>query len=234
MPYPVALAALMLSAGTMPAAQPAEADAVTIYRCTDAAGHLTLRDTPCAKDQKQQTRNMVRPKDAPAAPRNAPVRVRPMYAPAPSEHVVYHAAPKPMFECATSDGTTYTSDTGDGNPRWVPLWTLGYPLAFPVTRSRSQGPGGAGLAITNGGVQIDGQRTILRPPVYGPGSYAAAPVWVHDDCHELPPDEVCARLVDRRDAIRTRFFNAMPSERDQLRIEERGINARLGNDCGGG
>jgi len=226
MPYPVAIAALLLSAGTVPAA-PA-ADAVTIYRCTDTAGHLTLRDTPCAKNQKQQTRNMVRPKDAPPAPRSAPVRVRPVYVPQSSEQTVYHAAPKPMFECATSDGTTYTSDTGDGNPRWVPLWTLGYPLAFPVTNPRPPPPGGRGSSITGGGMQIDRQRG------FGPYSYAAAPVWVYDDCHELPPDEVCARLVDRRDAIRTRFFNAMPSERDQLRIEERGINARLGNDCGGG
>ena len=32
---------------------------------------------------------------------------------------------------------------------------------------------------------------------------------------------------------RTRFFNAMPSERDVLRVEERAINARLDNDCGG-
>jgi hypothetical protein len=233
MPYPVALVALLLSAGAVPA-EPA-ADAVTIYRCTNAAGHLTLRDTPCASNEKQQTLNMLRPKDAPATPRSVPVRVRPVYAPEPSEHTVYHAAPKPMFECATGDGTTYTSDTGDGNPRWVPLWTLGYPLAFPVTGARPQPlDRTGGMAITNGSVQIDAQRTILRPPGYGPGSYAAAPVWVHDDCHELPPDEVCARLVDRRDAIRTRFFNAMPSERDQLRIEERGINARLGNDCGGG
>jgi hypothetical protein len=38
-------------------------------------------------------------------------------------------------------------------------------------------------------------------------------------------------MVDRRDAIRRRFFNAMPSERDVLRVEERGINARLANDC---
>lgn len=49
----------------------------------------------------------------------------------------------------------------------------------------------------------------------------------------LPPAEACARLRDRRDQVRTRFFNAMPSERDVLRVEERGINARLDNDCGG-
>ena len=29
-------------------------DEVTIYRCTDAGGHLTLRDSPCPKGQVQQ------------------------------------------------------------------------------------------------------------------------------------------------------------------------------------
>ena len=57
--------------------------------------------------------------------------------------------------------------------------------------------------------------------------------WIRDDCYALPQAEVCARLLDRRDEIRPRFFNAMPSERDMLRVEERSINARLDEDCGG-
>ena len=57
--------------------------------------------------------------------------------------------------------------------------------------------------------------------------------WIRDQCALLPPREACARLRDRRDAIRTRFFNAQEKERDVLRLEERGINARLDNDCGG-
>jgi hypothetical protein len=44
---------------------------------------------------------------------------------------------------------------------------------------------------------------------------------------------VCARLRDRRDEINRRFFNAQPSERDTLRVEERGVVARLDEDCGG-
>jgi hypothetical protein len=43
----------------------------------------------------------------------------------------------------------------------------------------------------------------------------------------LPQADVCDRVRDRRDELRTRFFNAMPSERDVLRVEERGLNARL-------
>src|SRR5690606_8208836 len=61
----------------------------------------------------------------------------------------------------------------------------------------------------------------------------AGGTWIRDDCAMLPPRETCARLRDRRGEIRTRFFNAMPSERDALRLEERAINARLDDDCGG-
>ena len=57
--------------------------------------------------------------------------------------------------------------------------------------------------------------------------------WVRDSCHPLPQAEVCARLADRREAIRKRFFNAQERERDTLRVEERGINARLAADCAG-
>ena len=229
MRYPVAIAALLILAAAPPVVR--AADAVTIYRCTDAAGRLTLRDTPCRKDQTQQTRTMLRPKDAAVVPRVAPARPRPREddGAVVRARTVYLAPPRPMYECTTADGDSYTSDTGDGNPRWVPLWTLGYPMARPWP----QPIGRAGLAITSGRVHIDGQHTILQPPVYSGAGFYGGYTWVRDECNVLPPNEVCARLADRRDAIRTRFFNAMPSERDQLRIEERGINARLDNDCGG-
>jgi hypothetical protein len=77
-----------------------------------------------------------------------------------------------------------------------------------------------------------GSTTLTRPRPVPRWAYGAG-TWVRDDCHALPQQEVCARLSDRRDEIRRRFFNAMPSERDTLRVEERGINARLDDDCGG-
>jgi hypothetical protein len=182
---------------------------VTIYRCVDAKGKVTLRDTPCAKSEKQETRTMTRPTDAPRKP-------KPAVAPAPAQAepvVVYqnprevYAPPRPLYECITPDGVSYTSDTGEGNPRYVPLWTLGYNYDF-------------------GGGTVTGVNYI--------GPYAGMSTFVRDTCYMLPQDEVCARTRDRRDAIRTRFFNAMPSERDVLRVEERSLNARLANDCGGG
>jgi hypothetical protein len=202
-------------------------DAVTIYRCTDASGRLTLRDTPCAKDQKQQTRSMLRPKDAPVERTPAPPRVGATPAATPPPRVVMVSPPRPLYECIPPGGEPYVSDSAEGNPRWVPLWTLDYPIAgYPFGGSRTD------LAITHGNVRLRGGRSVLIPPLYGAAAYGAG-TWVRDDCHALPQADVCARLVDRRDVIRRRFFNAMPSERDVLRVEERGINARLDNDCGG-
>ena len=185
---------------------------VTIYRCVDAKGHLTLRDTPCAKDQKQEARTMTRPQDAPRK------STKPAASEAPPPREVadtqvasresYLAPPRPLYECITPDGMAYTSDTSEGNPRWVPLWTLGYP-ARGLIGSNFSGP------------------TFIGPNTYGAGTY------VRDTCYMLPPADVCARTRDRRDEIRKRFFNAQPSERDVLRVEERTLNARLDNDCGG-
>lgn len=212
--------ALLLSATGLARAQ-AGGD-VRIYRCTDASGKQTLRDTPCPKGQKEQVRDMLRPKDAPTTARPAPPPApAPQAVPPP---VVYLAPPQPMYECITPDGERYTSNDNDGNPRWVPLWTLGYPAARPRTSL---------------GSNIGGPTPRPDRPTHPPFRDVNWPVatgggqWIRDDCTMLPPQETCARLRDRRDAIRRRFFNAMPSERDVLRAEERSINARLDNDCGG-
>lgn len=226
----LALPALLLLA-SIPIGDAVAADAVTIYRCTDASGKLTLRDTPCSKGQQQETRSMLRPKDG--APPASPVAKPPTPPAVPATtRVVVVSPPRPLYECITPDGSRYTSDTAEGNLRWVPLWTLGY----PVYR------GGGYRARTSGSIDIDAGNVRIHGgsssgtghpgPAYVP-RYAAAGTWVRDSCHALPPREVCARLFDRRDEIRRLFFNAMPSERDVLRVEERGINARLDNDCGG-
>lgn len=193
-------------------------DAVTIYRCTDASGRLTLRDTPCRKGQTQQTRTMVRPKDAPPARSVPAAPPSPGAAATPPPRVVVVRPPRPLYECVPPDGPAYTSDSPEGHPRWVPLWTLGLPY-------------GDGIAMTQGNGATAGAGHHHGPRAGWPGVYPAG-TWIRDDCHALPQADVCARLVDRRDEIRRRFFNAMPSERDVLRVEERSIDARLDQDCG--
>ena len=219
----VAIACLF---GAIPSPQAsAQSSEVRIYRCTDSAGKQTLRDTACPKGQQQQVREMTRPKDAPPVqrPDTASKPKPPPQVPAPIQ-VVYLAPPRPMYECVTPDGKRYTSDDNAGNPRWVPLWTLGYPAVRPIT-SLGSNIGGAPPRPGNGARPPRGD--INWPVASGGGQ------WIRDDCAMLPPADVCARLRDRRKEIRTRFFNAMPSERDVLRIEERTLNARLDNDCGG-
>ena len=205
--------------------QPALADDVTIYRCVDAKGKLTLRDTPCAKGERQQTRTMVRPKDAAPRPRTSrPAASPPVYNERTRLVVAY--PPRPLYECTDLDGERYTSENAEGHPRWVPLWTLGYPV-YPRPRQHA----GVDFRIGNRHAEVSGGSRIDTGPGYPAAAYGAG-TWIRDPCYALPQDEVCDRLVDRRDEIRRRFFNAMPSERDVLRVEERGINARLDNDCG--
>ena len=192
---------------------------VTVYRCTDARGKVSLQDAPCAEGQAQQARQMLRPADAPT-PRagSVPAPRAPVSLPPP--RTVYLAPPRPMYECVTPEGKRYTSDDGRGNPRWVPLWTLGYPAVRPHSVL---------------GDNIGHPDRVLHPPhrdVIWPVATGGG-TWVRDDCAMLPPREACARLRDRRSELRTRFFNAQEKERDVLREEERALNARLDNDCGG-
>jgi hypothetical protein len=227
----IRLAALLsLYAIAWPVANAAES--VTIYRCTDARGKVELRDSPCPDGKRQTERQMVRPVDAPR--RLAPVRIAaPATAPAaptPPQYLVVHA-PRPMYECTTPDGKRYTSETPEGNPRWMPLWALDYPVLAEQYVYR---PGGASVRYSDGRVDArlrsGGMERRVVPTI---AAYGNAGTWVRDACHPLPQQEVCAQLRDRRDELRRQFFNGQPSERARLDVEERGINARLSSDCGG-
>lgn len=239
----VALAIVLL----LPAPASQASDGVTVYRCIDAKGHVTLGDVPCPSGSTEQMRTMQRPQDAPPAPAPAAQVAEPPAQPVAAQQVVVLRPPQPMYECTAPDGTRYTSDTAEGNPRWVPLWTLGYrsrgrPGGPPRSNSDAGGLGeyyanrplggyvGAAAPRPSAPTSDGGHRPGPRPPARG---YGGAPgTWVRDTCHALPPAEVCARLRDRRDEIRRRFFNAQETERNELRREERGINARLQADCG--
>lgn len=200
----------------------ARAEDITIYRCVGPGGELALRDSPCVKGETQQVRAMARPKDP--APGTAPIAApspAPVIAPQREVQVIYRTPPRPMYECVTADGENYTSDNGEGNPRSVPLWTLGYPMWShrngghrPRPPDNSSGNTGAGRPP--------------RPGVILPVGTA----WIRDECHALPQEEVCDRLSDRRYEIIRRYNSAMQGERRQLELEQRGIDARLSNDCG--
>ncbi len=223
---PLLLLASMLLAPTL-----ALAEDVTIYRCIGPGGALALRDSPCLKGETQQVRSMTRPKDpAPGTtPEISPIttpRPPPATAPAREVQVIYRSPPRPMYECVTADGQRYTSDNGEGNPRSVPLWTLGYPMWSH--RNGGHGPRAANDASGNHVTGNPGAGRPPRPGVVLPAGMA----WVRDECHALPQEEVCDRLSDRRYEIIRRYNSAMQGERRQLELEQRGIDARLSNGCG--
>lgn len=122
---------------------------------------------------------------------------------------------QPMYECIDEDGERYTSDSNEGNPRWVPTWAYAYP--------RHHGPGPRPPRPAGAG------GTPWRPGVAVP----VGSILVRDSCHALPPQEVCARLRDRRWELIRRYRSALQSERALLVREQRGIEARLDQDCGG-
>lgn len=224
-PAALLLSLLLPITGTALAQATPASTTVTVYRCTDAGGKQSLRDTPCPKGQQQQARTMLRPQDAPPRPPAPIATPKPAVAPATIQQAVYLAPPRAMYECTTPDGARYTSENGEGNPRWVPLWTLGY---YAVGRP--------GRSPVDGNPLPPSQPAVPMRPAHGGRHWPAvggSGTWIRDQCAMLPPRETCARLRDRRSEIRTRFFNAQEKERDTLRVEERGINARLDNDCGG-
>ena len=240
----------------------AQDDDITIYRCTDAKGQLTLQDAPCGKDKSQQTRRMLQPQGPPtgAAP-TARVPLSQTTIPEAPPAAIVLRTPQPMYECVRADGDRYASDDDAGNPRWVssdwtlddavPVYTSGIvsrATATPVmgagnsVRSASDGNGAPQLHFRN----VPPAEPPSPPPPrpghghghghghgFGYGYSYGGGMWVRDECHALPQVETCSRLRDRREEIRRRFFNAQETERATLDKEERGINARLSADCGG-
>ena len=219
---------------------------VTIYRCTDAAGRLTLRDTPCRKGEHQQTRAMLRPSDPARRPIAKPAPAAPPTGYAPATRVMVVQAPRPLYECVAEDGERYTSDSAEGNLRWVPLPVLGYPVGYPVFPQRHSGVGrGVSGRLEYRDGPLLGRVELGRPAPprpgypprndgigygYGYGSHVGT--WLRDACHALPQQEVCGRLSDRRYELDRQYNSALQSQRARITTEQRGIDARLSNDCG--
>lgn len=230
LPVPAALIALALASPTGPSAA---AEPVTVYRCTDARGQLALRDSPCRAGEKQQVRSMLRPTDPPASRRSTPARTARIPAVLPPTRVVYRSAPRPLYECTTPDGANYTSETPEGNPRWVPLWTLGYRGVVGVAPMVESGYGATYEHGTgHSQVRVDAGRRWVGPG-YGAPMVAAVPTgtWVRDVCSPLPAAEVCGLLADRRQELDRRWFSALQGDREAISREQRRIDARLDEEC---
>lgn len=203
----IALLSMLLACTCTRAAQNND---VTVYRCTDARGQVELRDSPCPANQHQQTRQMLRPRDAP------PRAATPITTPAPQDTVrevrYVLRQPRPLYECTAADGSRYTSESGEGIQRWQPGWIVAPPWGMrpPVAPLHARHGGGV--------------------HVY-PGIAYSAGAWVRDSCVPMPQERLCATLTQRRDDIRRRNVLRQPSEQAQLDAEESSINARLRDEC---
>jgi len=104
---------------------------------------------------------------------------------------------------------------------------------------------GGSLTVSGGGPRVGGSINIgggsaqwqgggyPYPGVENSVVVPAGNVLVRDECHALPAQEVCSRLKDRRWDLIRRYNSALQSERDALTREQRGIDTRLDQDCGG-
>ena len=195
-----------------------------MYRCTDATGAIALQDSPCPSHQTEEVRELRRPIDAPIVPRApAPMAAPETPSPPAQEVVVRHVDAAPLYECLRHDGSRYESESGVPERRWVPLWTLGLDPRAPATTF-----GNVGRPKPN--PPLNEPRAQLPAPA--PGAYAAG-AWVEDRCYRLPAGVACERRRERVSELGRRIFNAVrQSEREQMALEQRGLQEQLRAECG--
>ncbi|HQZ31733.1 MAG TPA: DUF4124 domain-containing protein [Arenimonas sp.] len=106
---------------------PAATQDITVYRCQDSAGRVTLQDEPCAEGQAQSERRMVRPQDPAPKAASAAAEPDPSTLPEPEpQPAPLPYPPPPLFQCTDFDGEVRFSEAYDPNTRCVPLSVLGY------------------------------------------------------------------------------------------------------------
>jgi len=135
----LATTAIAFGAASLPLAAQ---QSVTIYRCTDASGAVTVQnDRPCPKGTTQSKRVMA---GVPTAPAPSTLRrivpgtpatpatasgTTPAPIPTATATAVIAAAPRlpppALFECKTFDGVLALSETSDPTERCAPLATVG-------------------------------------------------------------------------------------------------------------
>ena len=124
------------SAAVVPARKPS-AGTVTVHRCVDVRGHVTLQDEPCPKGIRDEARQMLRPTDP--APGQRPRPVAPatlaMDEPlaSPRRELI---PPPPMYRCTSYDGNERFSESYDPNPRCEPL-VIYYPYPNNLTPAQA-------------------------------------------------------------------------------------------------
>lgn len=127
-----ALAGVLLALALCPTARAQNSD-ITIYRCVDASGAVTLQNNvACPKGSQQTVRRIgvlptllappaaIKPTASPAAvPHAAPLALPP---PVPA---AARTPPPPLFQCRTWDERDYLGDTAEPPASCAPVQSLG-------------------------------------------------------------------------------------------------------------
>ena len=114
-------------------------DTVTVHRCIDDKGRVTLQDDPCPKGSRDSAREMTRPKDPPPQPKtpqvSQPVVLEQL---PPADFTPSHELfpPPPMYRCTSYDGIERFSEQYDPNPRCEP-YVLYYPYPNVLTPAQA-------------------------------------------------------------------------------------------------
>lgn len=210
----------MLAAATI---APAGAQ-VTLYRCTDPAGQLTVQNQPCPPGSRQRAHSVggVSSTPEPAPDRPAPsasAGAQPMDPAAArgndegfrlwdsanlaGERALADAAaavaprppPPPLYRCSSRTGDHYLSETPEPPPQCFALRTVG----------------------------LDGD------PATGAGQACEV---VRDRCQAVPEAEACAAWQDHRRQAQTRWRLAHPDNVPWRRDEYARIAAIVTSHCG--
>jgi len=191
----------------------------TVYKCTDAHGHVTYRGTPCAAGQRQQVMHLAGAPSTPSPPSTAAaLPLPPPSAPAPTPPAprVSQVPPPVLFRCMrATDDSTYLSRTGRTRPYWVPSGMLGWQRPLTEVYGSRQGKG-VGMSAPE--LMPDPTSQMIGGGVY---------VRVRDVCRRLPPQAACAALrkqyEDNEEAIRQAF----ESDRAPLRKRRQQLRAQM-------
>lgn len=114
--------------GKSVAGKAADKSTVTVHRCVDSKGRVTLQGEPCPPGTQDTTREMTRPKDPP--PGSSPPPPAIVIAPPREEYVPPREIipPPPIYKCTNMHGEARFSEQYDPNPRCEPI-VLYYPYA---------------------------------------------------------------------------------------------------------
>lgn len=188
----------------------------TVYKC-EAGGRTIYQQTPCARDQRQQTIQLADPAPPaePYASRLPPPAAEEGPAAAPVAPRAFTPSPI-LFGCIrATDGKPYTSRNGEPQPYMAPLGVLG---AVSQPLADTYGSRGAAIASAPELNRGKGNAAAVATRNY---------VWVQDQCRQLSPAEACSALRDEAEANQRAIRQAFKSERGPLEAKDAQLRQQL-------